>query len=308
MAGVAAKNLTHAMLRPDGLLDRAAAVLGRTVASDPDNMAALRRLGDIYRGLGKLREALDCYTRVVAAHPDDAKAARLAAILGRRALPETAEASPAEQPVPFVRMTDFLPEQQCQALLDLALASRERFQPALVIVPPEGDAADGSPAVFEKGIVDPCRRKGLVAGGGVTEREVQPWLEARLRDAFALALPRLQMREPSAYSVEMAMSAYVGSGFFGRHRDNSAPAFRTRKVSFAYYFHAQPPRFCGGDLLLHDGDGSQAFTRVEPQHNSIVLFPASSLHEVAPIVSNSANFPAARFAIHGWLHSAACIV
>ena len=305
MAGFGRNNLTHATLRPGGLLDRAVVALQRTLASDPDNMAALRRLGDLYRGLGKLREALDCYTRVVAAHPDDTKASRLAAILSGQPLPESAEASPAAQPAPFVHMTDFLPEQQCQALLDLALASRERFQPALVGVPRKGETADRAPAVVEKGIVDPRRRKGLVASGRFTEHEVRPWLEAWLRSAFTHALPRLQMREPSEYSVEMAMSAYLGSGFFSKHRDDSA--FRTRKVSFAYYFHARPPRFSGGDLLLYDEDGSRAFTRIEPQHNSIVLFPASHLHEVATIVGNSADFPAARFAIHGWLHSAARI-
>ena len=47
--------LTHMLRRTDGLLDRAAAALQRTVEADPDNAAAQRRLGDVYRGLGKLR-------------------------------------------------------------------------------------------------------------------------------------------------------------------------------------------------------------------------------------------------------------
>lgn len=47
----------------------------------PDNAAALQRLGEVYRGLGKLGEALECYQRVLALRPDEPKARRLAAIL-----------------------------------------------------------------------------------------------------------------------------------------------------------------------------------------------------------------------------------
>lgn len=301
------KNVARAMLRSEGLLERAAVALQRSLAARPDDVAALLRLGDLYRGLGRLREALDCYARVVATHPTDPKASRLAAILSGQAPGEPAAASPAVLAAPFVHMADFLPEQRCQALLHTALASRERFDPASVFARFDGfdgEDAGGAAAMGRKmrwaRRVDPHGREGLVASSRIIEREARLWLERRLRGAFAQALPRLQMREPSEYRVEMAMSAYLGGGFFAKHRDDGA--IPTRRVSFAYYFHPRPQRFSGGELLLHDDD-APTFTRIAPQRNSIVLYPASCFHEVAAVHGDSADFAAARFAIHGWLHS-----
>ena len=298
------KNVVRAMLRSEGLLERAAVALQRSLAARPDDVAALLRLGDLYRGLGRLREALDCYARVVATHPTDPKASRLAAILSGQALGEPAEASPAAPAAPFVHMADFLPEQRCRALLHTALASRERFEPASVFARFDGEDASGAAAMGRKmrwaRRIDPHGREGLVASSRIIEREARLWLERRLRGAFAQALPRLQMREPSEYRVEMAMSAYLGGGFFAKHRDDGA--LPTRRVSFAYYFHPRPQRFSGGELLLHDDD-APTFTRIAPLRNSIVLYPASCFHEVAAIHGDSADFAAARFAIHGWLHS-----
>ena len=214
--------------------------------------------------------------------------------------------------MPFVRKKGFLPPQRCRALLDLAVASRERFGPAKVALkrgPKKTDGARGRCGSGRAGrcrqngvmnTVDLSRRNALIISYAITERDVRPWFEARLRDAFSRALPRLGMREPSGSWVELAMTAYLPGGFFAKHRDNGR--YPTRMVSFVYYFHRQPKRFAGGELLLCDGDGTGAFTLIEPQHNSIVFFPASGLHQVAPVHGDSEDFGDARFAIHGWLH------
>ena len=274
----------HMLRRSDRLLDRAASALRNTVAAEPDNAAAWRRLGDVYRGLGKLPEALECYRRVVALCPDEPKAVRLCAILSGQELPD---APPGSRPLPFVRLTSFLPAQRCRDLLALALASRTRFKPSQVFKRKRAAI---------RGV-----RRGLIADRWITDRMVRPWFEAQLRRAFAQTLPRLEMRDPSEYWVDMRMSAYPGTGFFLRHTDEEA--FHERKVSFVYYFHRQPRRFSGGDLLLHDGDGTQAFTRIEPQHNSIVLFPPACLHEVVTVESDSVDWRDVRFAMHGWLRT-----
>ena len=277
------RNLTRLLVRADGLLERAEAALRRTVAANPEDAAALLRLGDVLRGAGRLDEALACYRRVLALRPDDAKASWLVAVLSGQALPE----APAhDRPPPFVRRTNFLPPWRCQALFSHALANRERFAPAEV----------GGPRR-----VDPSVRRALKERA-ITVREVQPWFEVPLRSAFAEALPRMGMPEPSEYWVEMAMSAYLGGGFFAKHVD-AGPRFPTRRLSFAYYFHAEPRRFRGGELLLHDGDGQAGFTRIEPQHNSIVFYPAWALHEVTAVAGDFKDFRDARFAIHGWLRT-----
>ena len=283
------KNLMRILARSDGLLERAEGELLRTVAADPNDAAALLRLGDVQRGKGRFDEALECYRRVVALRPHDSKASWLVAVLSGEELPD---APTRNRPVPFVRRTDFLPPKQSSDLLAFAESNRERFQPSGY-----GSSLDsiGPPSPM------------VLAEIRVTGQEVQPWFEARLRGVFPEALLRLRMPEPRKYWVEMATSAHLGGHFLTKHNDNGAPRFRTRTLSFAYYFHRQPRRFSGGDLLLHDGNGETAtFTRIEPLHNSIVFFPACAAHQTTAVEHDLESFGDARFAISGWLrtHSA----
>ena len=290
------RNLTRLLLRSGGLIERAEALLRRMVAANPGDAGALLRLGDVLRGKGRLDEAHKCYRRAAALRPDDPRVRWLVAVLSGSELPD-APASAAGA-VPFVRQTDFLPPNRCSQLLSLALAERERFTPPMpTIKTPHGK-------------VDAATRKGLILSHGISDREVRPWFEPLLRSAFSDALRRLQAPEPSAYRVEMAMTAFLGGGFLAIHNDNRYR--RARKLSFAYYFHRQPRRFSGGDLLLHDPD-RRALTRIEPQHNSIVFFPPECIHEIAAVESGASNgeargarskpadFGDARFGIQGWL-------
>lgn len=278
-------NLTRILSRPGGLLERAEAALRETADDARNDAPTLLRLGDVQRSNGRLGDALECYRRVLALRSDDAKASWLVAILSGTALPA---APPRSGPVPFVRRTDFLSPRRGRELLALGRANRERFKPAV----------DG---VVDR--ADPSRRMALVERT-VTEREVRPWFEPRLRDAFSEALPRLRLHEPRPaceYWLELAMSAHLPGGFFAKHTDNDSGPGRTRRVNFAYYFHHQPRPFSGGDLLLHDAAGG-TFTRIDPQHNSIVFFPASAVHQTT-IVERAAGAlgSAVRFAIQGWL-------
>ena len=291
------RNLTGILSRSDGLLERAEAALRRVVAADPNDATALLRLGDVQRSDGRLDEAIECYRKAASLRPDDPRARWLVAILSGRELPD----APAVGAVPFVRVADFLPSHRCRQLLAVALANREQFaRPKPTIDTP-------------KGKVNAALRKGLSLSLRVTDREVRPWFEARLRTAFAAALPRLGRREPRRYRVEMGMSAFLGGGFLAKHSDNR-PRFHNRRLSFVYYFHRQPRPFSGGALLLHDADG-RAFTRIEPQHNSIVFFPPECVHEIAAVEGGGASgggqegcpshvdFGDARFTIQGWLRA-----
>ena len=288
---MAYRNLTQNLLRTDGLLERAEAALQCAVAADPTDAAALLRLGDVQRGQGRLGEALDSYRRVLSLQPSEPKASWLVAILSGKGV---AEEQSCARPVPFVHRTDFLPASRCSELLAFAQANREQFKPGFVGV---------------EGKVDPSSRKALVERR-VSVRKVQPWLEPQLRDAFSDALLRLRMPEPSEYWVEMAMAVYLGGGFFAKHTDNGGRTLDTRTLSFAYYFHRQPRRFSGGELLLHDADGdASAFTRIEPLHNSIVFFPSWATHQITTVdsdldaSSSTEEFAGARLAIHGWLRT-----
>ena len=280
------RNLTRMLSRSGGLLERAEAALLNTVAVNPNDAAALLRLGDVQRGKGRLDDALECYRRVVALRPDHSRASWLVAILSGEELPD----APADaRPVPFVHRTDFFPARRCSELLAFAERNRERFQPS-----------GYGPSLGSVGLPSPM----VLSERRVTEQEVQPWFEARLRSVFPEVLQRLRMPEPRKYRVDMATSAHLGGHFLTKHNDNGAPRFRTRMLSFAYYFHSQPRRFSGGELLLHDGNGETAsFTRIEPLHNSIVFFPASAAHQTTAVEDDLESFGDARFAISGWLRT-----
>ena len=273
------------LLRSGGLLERAENALRRAVEANANDAAALFRLGDVQRGEGRLDGALASYQRVVSLRPEDAKASWLVAILSGKELPDTPAPG---RPVPFVYQTDFLPPRRCAALLTFAQANRERFTPG---------------AVGASRRVNPAVRKALVEQK-VTVTEVRPWFETRLRKAFSQALPRMGMCEPGRYRVEMSMSAHRGGDFFVKHIDNNTHTTRARMVSFAYYFHREPRRFSGGELLLHDSDSDAcAFTRIEPLGNSIVFFPSWCTHQITRIENDLDDFDGARFAIHGWLRT-----
>lgn len=273
------------LLRSGGLFERAEVALRRTVEANANDAAALFRLGDVQRGEGRLGAALASYRRVVSLRPEDAKAFWLVAVLSGKELPDTPAPG---RPVPFVYQTDFLPPRRCAALLALAQANRERFEPG---------------AVGSSRAVNPAVRKALVEQNA-TVKEVRPWFETHLRKAFSEALPRMGMCEPGQYRVEMSMSAHRGGDFFAKHIDNATRATRARMVSFAYYFHREPRRFSGGELLLHDSDSDAcAFTRIEPRRNSIVFFPSWCTHQITPIENDLDDFDGARFAIHGWLRT-----
>ena len=65
-------------------------------------------------------------------------------------------------------------------------------------------------------------------------------------------------------------------------------------------------------MLLHDGDLGgllSAFTRIEPEDNSIVLFPGRCVHEVTEVKCDPGDFGAGRFSLNGalWeLHADGC--
>ena len=282
---------TAALLRPGGLLDQAEAVLRRTLASHPHETKALRRLGDVLRGKGEFSAALDTYRRLHAADPDYPAAAWLVSILRGGRVPHAAPPSP--RPVPFVRLTNFLTPAQQNRLWTQIPAARERFVPAKV----------GKDDLNHK------VRTAWVANRRVV-RDVRPWFGPKLRSVLPHIRTRLRMATLHRYRIEMDVTVHLGGEFYKMHRDNSEEGkSRLRKLSYIYYFHRQPRRFAGGDLLLYDTDPATsrgtatAFTRIEPLHNSLVVFPSDAYHEITPVECDTRDFLDGRFTVNGWVRS-----
>ena len=281
------RKMTGGLHGRGGLFEQAGAALQRKLAADPNDVKALLRLADLHRSEGRLDAALDACRRVAALRPGHPKASWLCAVLGGADLPDAPQA-PDVWPAPFVRVRSFLPPDEHAALLALFLAGRERFV---------------SPARIGPGYVDDDVRRALVPDGRTLD-EVRPGFEPRLRKLVEDTLPRLGMGSLGAYRVEVQMSAYPAGGFYRAHSDETGGEPNepeVRRINCLYYLHRQPRPFTGGDLLLHDGEVANTFTRIEPRDNSIVLFPSRCVHEVTLVECDPGDFGAGRFTVSSYV-------
>ena len=282
-------DVTRTVLTPGGLHDRAEAAVRRRLAAEPRDTGALWKLGEIHRRQGNLAAAHDVYRRL-SAHdgPDRHKASWLSAVLGGGGVPE-AVAPRGVWPAPFVRMTDFLAPGQCDRLMALARAGRGRLTPAMV---------GAGPHVR----VDPEVRMTFEADAR-TRQEFRPWFLPMIRNVVPEVLARLRMEDGGRYRTVLRMRVYPAGGYYWAHQDN----MKNRKLSFVYFFHPEPRRFSGGDLLLYDADADtaacpfKAFSRIVPLCNSIVFFPSRAWHQVAPVSCDADDFESGRFVVNGHL-------
>lgn len=92
---------------------------------------------------------------------------------------------------------------------------------------------------------------------------------------------------------------YAGGGNFGVHVDNSiryvpGTIVRVRTDVSATLFLAEPEEYEGGELVIEDNFGAQ---EVKLAAGDMVLYPATSLHQVLPVTSG------ARIASFFWMQS-----
>ena len=287
--------LAPGLLAPGGVLDKAECAAQRALAAGVRNGQVLWRLGDIHRMQGNLDAAKDLYRRLSESGPDRLKASWLSALLDGRGLPEAPPHG--THTVPFVRMKDFLTAQECDRLFTFALSRRDRFIAAKVI-----DSAE------EGGYVNPEARITLVEPS--VRGDVRLWFLPRIEHAMPEILTRLRLGDPGRYRIEMNMQVYPAGGFYQIHCDNGVDPYRDRVLSYVCFFHPEPRRFSGGDLLLYDsnqrgGHPVPAFSRIEPLRGGIVFFMSEDWHQVTPVECDSDDFGAGRFVLNGHVSTAA---
>jgi hypothetical protein len=106
-----------------------------------------------------------------------------------------------------------------------------------------------------------------------------------------------------------AATAYRDGDFLSQHRDDGKHARPNGRVlSFVYWLHRRPRPFSGGELRLcgwacRDGEIVPAPPAVdlEPHHDTLVVFPSTTMHEVFPVRCPASSFDASRFAITGFV-------
>ena len=286
-----AKRRTDDLFGSDGLLARTEAKLLHELATQPDKPKTLWQLATVQRRRGNLAAALDTCRRIAPLLPDHPLVRWTEAVLTGANL-RTTPTPKGHAPVPFERLHGFLPPDECDALLRFAVSHRDQFVPGRV-----------TGCNLRDGELRPETRRALVA----VERKLQgqmSWFKAKLAGAAENALGRLPVRDLESHEIELNLTAHRDGDFFRVHMDGD-PVESDRRLSYVYYFHRQPRRFSGGDLLLYDTNRQEngfrpgVFTRIEPLHNSIVFFPSDCYHEITP-VSGAQDFADARFTVNGW--------
>jgi len=209
-------------------------------------------------------------------------------IEGKNAPKETAP-EPGPLP-PYVVIKDFLDDALLHRLLDHALLNEVRFM---------------ATTVGGKGFVDRSRRISL----GM--RDLGPMkgeIKGRLRNLVPLLIEQLRVTPFEPARIELELVAHGDGAFYTRHIDtftgDGEEEPTQRMISGVYYFHAEPKAFAGGALRLHAfgaPDTNTKFVDIQPDQNTLVVFPSWAIHEVLPIACPSKRFVDSRFSINCWL-------
>ena len=179
-------------------------------------------------------------------------------------------------PLPFVRITDFLSRTDAERLLGKMIDRRGEFRP-------RGCNNTGHPAFYRM----------------TSPLPTPPEFLCRFQDLAALLEEQFGVSLQSP-EIELLGQAYNDGGSFAKHSDADAggPNWR-RRLSGVYYVHRRPKKFAGGDLAVYDDRGTRHL--VEPDHNTVVFFSRDRLHEVLPVRCGSRAFEDSRFAFNVWI-------
>lgn len=283
-------DLSDMIAGTDLLRERAEAVLRQRLETNPTDSDSASKLAEICRQKGLLEEALNLYRRFNELHPDSLRRALLCMILAGEDIPDSLVLH-GLRPAPWVRITNFLTKARQEEIWELVDKKRSRFKESVIV-------GDG---------VNKKKRSSMVLYDDHLD-QISPWFLARVESTLSGSWSRLQVKPFETDQSEIQLTRHMDGAFFKIHTDaGDKQGTETRKVTYVYYFHRLPRQFEGGDLLLYDTDtdvGGQSvgFTRLSPQHNSIVLFPSHFWHQVTPLRCASDDFEAGRFTLNGWLH------
>jgi len=136
--------------------------------------------------------------------------------------------------------------------------------------------------------------------------DLGPVLQARFAAAIPTFFEGLKLgRVALKPDCELELAAHGDGAFYKPHTDNRWGRPANRVISAVYYVHGTPRGFSGGGLRLHPNNllpGDDAPVVLQPEHDSLVVFPSHVIHEVLPVACPSGAFSDYRFAINCWIH------
>ena len=128
-------------------------------------------------------------------------------------------------------------------------------------------------------------------------------LRERMLDLTPALIRDLRVTSFEPSGVETELVASNDGAFFVSHID-TLTGHAQRLVSAVYYFHAEPKMFSGGALRLHapfKKAGETNFVDVQPEQNTLVVFPSWMPHEVRPVSCPTRRFSHSRFSVNLWI-------
>jgi Rps23 Pro-64 3,4-dihydroxylase Tpa1-like proline 4-hydroxylase len=209
----------------------------------------------------------------------------------RRAKLSSTKTQVMEAATQCVVLDEFLAPIELDNLIRYTLEHEAEFQFSEVISP-----------AGESGVIDYGHRRSRVLMDLGKHHDL---IIARIRGVLPAVLEQLGMEEFTVKHVEAQITASNDGDFFGMHSDDGQEQVATRRLTFVYFFHAEPRPFQGGELRLYDAaesESSNSHQTIVPQQNQIVFFPCSVKHEITPVQCGSKNFTDSRFTLNGWLH------
>ncbi|WP_030067913.1 2OG-Fe(II) oxygenase [Streptomyces natalensis] len=191
-------------------------------------------------------------------------------------------------PTPICRMENFLGATHADALLSHAISRQADFTDGTVMDPLTGQLSHKD-------------RNSLVLPAHSTA------FHQYLSDCLPQVIEMLGMDTTPSQAIT-ALTAHGTDSYFGIHTDATKVPHPATAVSAIYYLHRRPRGFDGGqlriyDTAVHDGRAGRAdtCTVIEPDHDTIVFFPASAFHEVMVSRCPSGQFADHRFTLTSWI-------
>jgi tetratricopeptide (TPR) repeat protein len=228
-------------------LEEAKTVFEAALALDPENLSALRHLGDIARDSGDPATARTWYLRVLDADPRNDEVAGMLAELDAAA-PVAADAAPPTGAPASEGWGDINPERSAK---DAASASVAGTEATATKVDDEAEpaAADASPVVEPESAPDAVATPDAVVSAR-TSGPPPASLDQVLNDAFASEADTLEMEAPAARGASAATS-----------RDRSPPPPPAEDDSFAevdaLFDEISPPRATGSQRAVTGSQSTQ---------------------------------------------------
>jgi Rps23 Pro-64 3,4-dihydroxylase Tpa1-like proline 4-hydroxylase len=135
-------------------------------------------------------------------------------------------------------------------------------------------------------------------------------LETRLLHHLPHIIEDLGVAPFAPGRIEFEMAVHNDGDRFVLHTDtyrgDARPEDGDRMLSGVYYFHREPKAFGGGELRLYRFGATRAapsdFVEVEPEQNTLAIFPSWAPHEVRPVACPSQAFADSRFSVNCWIY------